>query len=483
MAVSELVGHTYHNYIGSEWIPSSSGKTFININPANTKEVLGYFQQSNEQDVARAVAVAKKSLSTWRLVPAPQRGEYIRKAADEIEAKFDELTLLLVKEVGKSIFDAQAEVQRTINTMRFLAGEATRLNGETVPSWQQDVIAFTKREPIGVVGVITPWNVPMAIAAWKLSSALICGCTALFKPSSQTPLCSLKLVESFIHSGLPEGVINFVTGPGSKVGNAMAAHPDIKAISFTGSNRIGNHINQLVAARGGRFQAEMGGKNPFVVLADADLDLACDHVIRGGYGESGQRCTATSRVIVMKEIAEAFIEKLLNKIKEIKVGNPIQKDVVMGPVVDQEQLKTSLKYIEIAKNEGAVLLTGGHQLTEGEYGDGFYVAPTLFRDVTPEMTIAQEEVFGPVICIMEVDDFEQAIDWANRIVYGLSSTIYTNDMEKAMQFINRIEAGITHVNMPTTYSEPQFPFGGVKATGLVDFYSEWKTVYIRPHAR
>jgi acyl-CoA reductase-like NAD-dependent aldehyde dehydrogenase len=484
---------TYYNLIGENWVPSYSGETFDVVNPADTRMKLGICQQSAEEDVNEAISEAKKSLKAWRNLAAPERGQYVLKAAQYIEERTDIYVEQLVKEVGKSFADAKAEVLRTIRVMRFLAGEAERLKGETVPSWDSGVVGYTKREPVGIVGVITPWNVPLAIAAWKIASALVCGCTVVFKPSSQTPIVSLMLVEAYREIGLPSGVVNFVTGPGSKVGNAMANHPDIKAISFTGSNGIGSSINQLTAKRGARFQAEMGGKNPFVVLEDADLDLATDHVIAGGLGESGQRCTATSRVIVMKAVAEEFINLLVQKVNRVKVGNPLEKDTNMGPVIDQASMESILRYIEIGKQENAKLLTGGYQLTDNEHTLGYFIAPTIFCNVTPDMTIAQEEIFGPVISVMEAEDFDQAMEWANQVEYGLSSAVYTNDMEKAMKFINNIEAGLTHVNMPSTYSEPHFPFGGVKATGIggvrevgstaIDFYTEWKTVYIKPHSK
>ncbi|MDQ0338226.1 aldehyde dehydrogenase (NAD+) [Caldalkalibacillus uzonensis] len=491
MTVSEKI-ETFYNLIGEKWVPSMSGKTFEVVNPADVRMRLGICQQSTEEDVGQAVLMAKKTWPIWRETPAPERGLYVYKAAQFIEERKDEFIQQLVLEVGKSFADAHAEVIRTLRVMKYLAGEGERLTGETIPSWDQEVTGYTKREPVGVVGIITPWNVPLAIAAWKIATALVCGCTVVFKPSSQTPIVSLKLIQAYQDIGLPQGVINVVTGSGSVVGNAIANHPDIKAISFTGSNNIGNHINQLVAKRGGRFQAEMGGKNPFVVLEDADLDLATDHVIVGGLGESGQRCTATSRVIVLKQIADPFIDMLVHKIKQVKVGAPIDKSNQMGPVIDQQSLENILRYIEIGKQEGAVLLTGGYRLTGPDYDNGYFIAPTVFRSVTPDMTIAQEEIFGPVISVMEAEDFEQAIEWANQVEYGLSSAIYTNDMKRAAEFINRIEAGLTHVNMPSTYSEPQFPFGGIKATGLggmrevgstaIDFYTEWKTVYIKPHS-
>lgn len=490
MEVSEKI-EASKNLIGDTWTESSTGKTFLVTNPADTRMELGICQQSSDQDVIEAVEEAKKTLKSWRKEAAPERGQYILRAAAYIEERSEEFIKQLILEVGKSYADARAEVIRTIRAMRYLAGESERLTGETVPSWDKDVIGYTKREAIGVVGIITPWNVPLAIAAWKIATALTCGCTVIFKPSSQTPLVSLWLVEAYRETGLPPGVINFVTGPGSAVGNAIANHPDIKAISFTGSNGVGMAINQLVAKRGARFQAEMGGKNPFVVLEDADLELAANHAIAGGFGESGQRCTATSRIIVLKSVAEEFIELLKKKVENLKVGNPSDEGTQMGPVIDQGSMESILNYIDIAKKENGVLVTGGKRLTEGEHSHGYFVAPTVFRNITPDMTIAQEEIFGPVLSVMEAEDFEQAMKWANTIEYGLSSTIYTNDLEKAMEFVNDIEAGFTHVNMPSTYSEPQFPFGGIKGTGIggfrevgstaVDFYTEYKTVYIKPH--
>ncbi len=481
---------TFKNYIGGEWSTSNSGSVFKVVNPADTRDVIGYFQQSNEQDVDVAVSKALAAFPEWRVVTAPNRGEILFRTAEVIENNYERLVELLTREVGKSLRDSRNEVRRTINVLRFIAGEGTRMSGETVPAWQQGVSGYTRRYPLGVIGVITPWNVPMAIAAWKISSALVSGNTVVFKPSSLTPLSSLELVDAFIEAGVPKGVLNFVTGPGSRVGNAIASHADIKAVTFTGSNSTGVAINKLVTGRGARFQAEMGGKNPFVIMPDADIDLAVRDVIGGGLGEAGQRCTATSRVLVFQEVADKFTKKLVEEVSKIRVGNPSDDQVQLGPVVDEGQLRTTLQFIEVGKNEGATLLCGGQRLTGGELGFGYYVAPTVFGDVLPHMRIAQEEIFGPVISVLTVNSFEQAIEWANGIRYGLSSSIYTNDFSKASKFVEQIQAGITHVNMPSTYSEPQFPFGGVKATGLggvreqgstaLDFYTEWKTVYMKP---
>ncbi|SFE52036.1 aldehyde dehydrogenase family protein [Alteribacillus iranensis] len=482
---------TYYNLIGGEETASSANETIVVENPAKKSEKLGIFQKSTQEDLEKAVEAAKKALPDWKETPAPARGEYIQKAARYIEERAEEYKELLVREVGKSYKDADAEVVRTIRAMRFLSGEAERMTGETIPSWIPGVRAYTKREPLGVVGVITPWNVPLAIAAWKIATAIATGNTVVFKPSSQTPLISYRLIEAYREVSLPDGVVNFITGSGSVVGNGIASHKDIKAVSFTGSNPVGSHINKLVAERGGRFQAEMGGKNPFVVLEDADLDLATSNVIDGGFGESGQRCTATSRVILVKDIAETFIEQLLEKVKNVKVGNPMEDGTTMGPVVDEGAMKSILEYIEIGKKEGAELLAGGHQLEDGEHSDGYFIAPTVFRNVTPDMTIAQEEIFGPVISIMIAEDYDQALEWANDIDYGLSSTIYTNDMERATHFMDHVEAGLTHVNMMTMWSEPHLPFGGIKDTGIggyreqgstgINFFTEWKTAYVKPH--
>lgn len=481
----------YQNYIGGEWIDSATNEVFRVINPSDSRDVIGHFQQSSEEDLNAAVSVALKAFPNWKNMSAPNRGEIIFRTAQIIEDNFERLSRLLTREVGKSMRDSRTEVRRTVNVLRFLAGEGTRLSGETVPSWQEGIIGYTRRYPLGVIGIITPWNVPMAIAAWKISSALVSGNTVVFKPSSLTPFCSLELVKAYIEAGLPAGVLNFVTGPGSKIGNGIACHPDIKAVSFTGSNSTGVAINSLVTGRGARFQAEMGGKNPFVIMPDADLDLAVKDVIGGGLGEAGQRCTATSRVLVFREVAEQFTAKLVDGISKVRLGNPSDEQVQLGPVADEGQLKTTLRYIEIGKQEGAKLLCGGHQLAGAEFQYGFYVAPTVFGGVTPDMTIAQEEIFGPVISILTVESFEQAIEWANGIQYGLSSSIYTNNLAYATEFVDKVQAGLTHVNMPSTYSEPQYPFGGVKATGLggvreqgstaMDFYTEWKTVYIKPH--
>lgn len=483
----------FKNVINGEEHASSNGETFLVTSPADNDVKIGVFQQSTDEDLNYAVESAKISLKTWKKMAAPARAEYIYKAAEYVEKHAEDFKTQLITEVGKSYADADAEVIRTIRSMKYMAGEGERLAGETLPAWDPEVRAYTKREAIGVVGIITPWNVPLAISAWKIASALVTGCTVVYKPSSETPTVSYNLIDAYEYAGLPKGVFNFITGSGSVIGNGIAKHKDIKAISFTGSNGVGNIINNHVAARGARFQAEMGGKNPFVVLEDADLDLATTHVINGGLGESGQRCTATSRVILVKEIAEEFTEMLIKKVNNVKVGNPLNKETNMGPVINNAAVESILNYVKIGQEQGAKLLTGGTALNEGECANGSFVAPTVFTNVTPDMTIAQEEIFGPLISIMIAEDYDQALEWANDVEYGLSSAIYTNDMVRAMDFIDNIEAGLTHVNMMTMYSEPHFPFGGIKATGLggfrevgstgIDFYCEWKTVYIKPHSK
>ncbi|GIP34330.1 aldehyde dehydrogenase family protein [Paenibacillus sp. J2TS4] len=478
----------YQNYIGGEWVDAASGDTFVSVNPVNTTEVLGEFAKSDETDVTAAVEAAAKAFPEWRSTPAPVRGQIFFKAVQKLEERADEFTTELARESGKTLAEARGEVNRSIAAMRILAGESTRLCGQTIPSQTPGVFAYTTLEPVGVVALIAPWNFPLGIAAWKITPALIAGNTAVFKPASNTPLISVMFIQLLEECGLPKGVLNMITGPGGPAGRVLSTHPQVKALSFTGSTEVGTALGKIVCERGARMQAEMGGKNPFVILADADLDLAVDHIIFGGFGECGQRCTATSRVIVERSVAEALTDKLVSKAKQITVGNPLDAETTMGAVVDVGQVKTFEHYVAIGKQEGAKLLLGGNRLTEGEYANGYFVEPTIFTDVTPEMTIAQEEIFGPVVSIMVVDSFEQALEWSNHVPFGLSSTIYTNDLRKAQAYIDGIEAGVTHVNLPSTYSESQFPFGGIKQTSLgpreqgksaIEFYVELKTVYMK----
>lgn len=481
---------TYLNYIGGEWVPASTGETYASINPANTSEVLGYFQQSNGQDVQRAIDVAKEAFEHWsKEVSAPERGEILFKLIYLLEAEKDELAKLITKEVGKSLREAKGEVNKTIQAMKQFSGEATRLTGETVPSYDPNLFAYTVREPLGVVGVIAPYNFPLGIGIWKIAPALVAGNTVVFKPASTTSLISVKIIELFEQAGVPAGVLNMVTGPGSVVGKEFGENPNLKAVSFTGSSEVGMTLGKAVMSRGGRMQAEMGGKNPAIVLEDADLDYAVESIVTSGFLDNGQRCTGTSRLIVLRSVAQSLKEKLIARAERLKIGDGFLPDVDNGPVIDENQLNLYLHHVKLAKEEGAKLETGGKRLMEGDLANGYFVAPTVFSQVKPEMTIAREEIFGPVIALMEVDTYEEALEIANDIEFGLSSTIYTNDLKKAFHFVRNVESGVTHVNLPSTYFENQYPFGGKKISSIgpreqgssaLDFWTETKTVYMKP---
>lgn len=483
------MGKTYFNYIKGEWVPSVSSETYASINPTNTEEVLGYFQKSQAQDVKEAIQVAKEAFPAWAQTSAPQRGEILFRLITLLEDAKDELATSITKEVGKSLNEAKGEVNKTIQAMKQFSGEATRLKGETVPSYDTNVFAYTVREPLGVVGVIAPYNFPLGIGVWKIAPALIAGNTVVFKPASNTSLISVKIIELFEKAGVPAGVLNMVTGPGSVIGQEFGKNIELKAISFTGSSEVGLQLGKKVTARGGRMQAEMGGKNPAIVLEDADLEKAIESIVVSGILDNGQRCTGTSRLIVMKSIAEKVIDKLVKKVNELRIGNGLEPGIDNGPVIDENQLNLYLYHVNRAIEEGAKLECGGKRLLDGDKSKGYFVAPTVFSHVTPEMTIAKEEIFGPVIAVIEVETYEQALEVANNIEFGLSSTIYTNDLNKAFHFVRHIESGVTHVNLPSTYFENQYPFGGKKTSSIgpreqgstaLDFWTDIKTVYINP---
>jgi acyl-CoA reductase-like NAD-dependent aldehyde dehydrogenase len=483
------VAKTYFNYINGKWVPSVTGATYASINPANTEEVLGYFQKSQAQDVREAVKAAKEAFPEWSLTSAPQRGEILFQLIGLLESAKDELAMLITKEVGKSLREAIGEVNKTIQAMKQFSGEATRLKGETVPSYDSNIFAYTVREPLGVVGVIAPYNFPLGIGIWKIAPALIAGNTVVFKPASNTSLISVRIIELFEKAGVPAGVLNMVTGPGSVIGQEFGENPELKAVSFTGSSEVGLQLGKEVTARGGRMQAEMGGKNPAIILEDANLDKAIESIVVSGMLDNGQRCTGTSRLIVMKSIAEKVINKLVEKVNQLRIGNGVEPGIDNGPVIDENQLNLYLHHVDQATKEGATLECGGKRIVDGDKSKGYFVAPTVFSDVTPEMTIAKEEIFGPVIAVIEVESYEQALEVANNIEFGLSSTIYTNDLNKAFHFVRHIESGVTHVNLPSTYFENQYPFGGKKTSSIgpreqgstaLDFWTDIKTVYINP---
>jgi len=472
-------------HIGGEWI--TTGNWRDNINPANTQEIIGRSVECGTVETKAAIAAAKAAFSSWRKVPAPVRGDIIAKAARLMAERKDELAMALSREEGKTLAESQGEVQKSIRILEFLSGEGRRNGGDVIPSEMVDTFCYTTRQPLGVVSLITPWNFPVAIPTWKIAPALIAGNTVVFKPASLTPLTGRMVTEIYLDAGLPPGVLNFITGPGSTVGEEMIRHPDIAAISFTGSNEVGMKLSATAAELHKKCQCEMGGKNPLVLLEDGDIDQAVSAALKGAFGSTGQRCTATSRVIVERPVYERFVGKLIEGAKEIRVGNPLSDSIQMGPSVDANQFAEVHKYIEIGKEEGAKLCIGGNKITAGEMANGFFTEPTIFSDVKPDMRIAQEEIFGPVLAVIPVDSFDAAIDVANGVQYGLSASIYTRDLAKAQRFVEMIEVGITHVNAPTVGGEAQLPFGGTKATGVgeremgttaIHFYSELKTVYI-----
>jgi methylmalonic acid semialdehyde dehydrogenase len=477
----------YRNFIGGKWVESGSSKIALNENPADVRDVLGAVPLSTADETRQAVAAAKAAFPAWRDTPAPVRGRILFRAWEIMQTEKEELVELLTREEGKTLKESMGEVQRSINILEYIAAEGRRLGGQTVPSELRRNFCYTVRQPLGVVACITPWNFPVAIPVWKMAPALVSGNTVVFKPATLTPETGAMIVSMFERAGVPEGVLNMVLGSGGTVGNALLDHPDVRAVSFTGSNEVGSEIYGRGARRMIRVQCEMGGKNPVVVLADADLDLAVEACAQGAYGSTGQRCTATSRVVVEEAVADAFVEKLLARSRAVRVGNGAEPGADMGPAVDQSQLDTDLRYIEIGQQEGARLLCGGQRLAGGDFDHGYFVEPTVFDHVTPSMRIAQEEIFGPVVSVIRVKGFEEAMAAANSVRYGLSSSIFTTDVTRVFRFVDEIEAGIVHINSGTPGGEAQLPFGGTKDTGVgpreqgaqaVEFFTELKAVYV-----
>ncbi|HMG87372.1 MAG TPA: aldehyde dehydrogenase family protein [Terracidiphilus sp.] len=477
---------TFHNLIGGEWIPAASGKTILNVNPADHDDIVGSFPLSDAEDVNRAVAAAKKAFATWRLVPAPKRAEILVRTGILLQERKEQFARDMTREMGKVLAEARGDVQEAIDEAFYVAGEGRRLFGQTTPSELQNKFAMSIRMPVGVVGLITPWNFPMAIPSWKLFPALVGGNTCVIKPATDTPISVYNLVQTLVDAGLPPGVVNIVSGSGSGAGNALVEHPDVRAISFTGSSEVGSHVAQRAAATFKPVSLEMGGKNAQIVLDDANLELALDGALWGSFGTTGQRCTATSRILLQRGIARRFTNEFVARARALKIGNGLDESVQVGPQVNKSQIETSAKYVEIAKKDGGKLLCGGNALTSGDYAKGTFFEPTIFGGVTPTMRLACEEVFGPVVALVEFDTFEQGIEIANSIDYGLSSALYTKDLNRAFAAIRDLEAGITYINAPTIGAEVHLPFGGVKHTGnghregngAIDFFTTWKAVYI-----
>src|SRR5215472_12586577 len=478
---------TYKNLIGGEWVASRRGETYENLNPADTRDIVGVFQRSDKRDIDDAVSAARLAFERWRLVPAPRRAEIIYRAGQILLERKEEYAHLMTREMGKVLKETRGDVQEAIDTAYYMAGEGRRQFGATVPSELPNKFAMAVRAPIGVCGMITPWNFPMAIPSWKLLPALVCGNTCVIKPAEDTPLSTYNLVKALTDAGLPKGVVNIVTGFGPDAGAPIVEHPDVRAISFTGSSEVGRLVGQAAARSFKPCSLEMGGKNAIIILDDANLDLALDGVLWGAFGTTGQRCTAASRVIVQKGVYRRFADRLVYRAQRLKVGNGLDESVDMGPQINQQQVETSSQYVDIGKREGAKLELGGKRLTGPNYEHGWFFEPTVFTDVDPSMRIGQEEIFGPVVSLVPCENFEQAIDMANGIAYGLSSAIYTRDVNRAFRAIRDIDAGITYINAPTIGAEVHPPFGGTKATGnghreggigAIDFYTEWKSVYV-----
>lgn len=475
------------NFINGQWVDSKSGETFETRMPAQWDTVLANVAKSGHEDVDEAVKAAKHAFKKWSKVPAAKRGEILGRVGDIMVKRKEELAQLMTKEMGKIISEARGDVQEGIDTAYYAFGEGRRFFGKTSPSELTNKVNITFLRPVGVAGLICPWNFPIAIPTWKMFPALLSGNTIVIKPASDTPLMVAKLFEIMIEAGVPEGVINMVNGPGSSVGNALLEHKDVGVISFTGSSAVGKHIASVAGKSLKKVSLELGGKNGQIVMDDADLELAVEGALFGAFGTAGQRCTATSRIIIHEDIHDRFVERLVERAQKLKIGKPWEDDTDVGPVINEGALNKIHSYIDIGKEEGAKLETGGEKYTEGDCSDGWFYRPTVFTNVKPMSRLEQEEIFGPVLSIIKVSSFEEAIEVINDIEYGLSSSIYTRDINKGLKAVEDIEAGITYINGPTIGAECHMPFGGVKATGnghreggwtVYEIYTEQKTVYI-----
>lgn len=476
----------YRNYIAGQWVTALSGEVFSSINPANG-ETIGEVPKGGPADVERAVAAAAEAFPRWRKVPAPKRGEILYRVARKLEEDKERLARLLTREMGKVIAEARGDVQEAIDMAYFMAGEGRRLLGYTAPVELPNKFGMALRDPVGVVGVITPWNFPIAIPSWKIFPALIAGNTVVFKPASDTPVLGIEFVKIFAEAGLPPGVLNIVTGPGSAVGEALITHPAVKVISFTGSTEAGRRVAALAAPGLKKVSLELGGKNAIIVLDDADLDLALDGIIWSAFGTTGQRCTACSRLIVQKGVHRALVERLVERTERLRLGDGLLTTTDVGPVINRRALENIHNYVQIGLQEGARLLTGGRVALEGELEKGCFYVPTVFDGVRPEMRIAQEEIFGPVLSVIQVNDLEEAIAVNNATAYGLSSSIFTQNVNAAFTAIRDLTTGIVYVNAGTIGAEIQFPFGGTRGTGnghreagraALEVFTEWKSVYV-----
>lgn len=476
---------TYLNYINGEWKKSETAKVKESKNPANIDETVGLIQSSSERDLDDAVQAASNAKRRWRKLTGDVRGSYLFKAASIIEERINEIALVMTKEMGKTLPEAKGETARGVAILRYYAGEGLRAVGDVIPSTDKDALMYTTRAPLGTVGVITPWNFPVAIPLWKMAPALIYGNTVVIKPASEAAVTCAKIVECLHEAGIPKGVINFITGSGSVIGPAIVNHPEINGITFTGSNTVGKQLAQTAVSRGIKYQLEMGGKNPVIVANDADLDLAVDATISGGLKSTGQKCTATSRVIVQSGVYDEFKEKLVAEVSAITVGDGVESDSWMGPSVNESQLNTVLSYIEKGKEEGAKLLVGGNKV---DNLNGYFVTPAVFDEVSPEMAIAREEIFGPVLALMKVGSLEEGLEVANDSEYGLSASIFTDNIQNMLSFVDEMDAGLVRVNAESAGVELQAPFGGMKQSSshsreqgraAIEFFTNIKTVFVK----
>ncbi|MGX9134293.1 alpha-ketoglutaric semialdehyde dehydrogenase GucD [Rummeliibacillus sp. JY-2-4R] len=479
---------TYKNFINNEWVESSTLEVIGSVNPANREEIVGYVQKSTIEDLNKAVEAAHHAKKEWRKLGKAARGELLYKVSNIIEENLDNIAEVMTREMGKTLPEAKGETARGIAILRYYAGEGLRKDGDVIPSSEKDALMFTKRAPLGVVGVITPWNFPVAIPIWKIAPALVYGNTVVFKPATEAAVTAAKIMECFVKAGIPKGVLNFITGAGSVVGQGLIDHPLLNAITFTGSEGVGKTVAISAAERGIKFQLEMGGKNPVIIAQDANLDQAVEGVISGAFRSTGQKCTATSRVIVEEAVYDEFKEKLITETKKITVGNGLQEGIWMGPCASESQFNIVNEYIEKGLKEGASLIFGGKVLDEGELKNGYYISPTIFDNVDSQMTIAKEEIFGPVIALIKAASIEEAIEIANDTKYGLSASIFTSNINSLLDFVDDIDAGLIRINAESAGVELQAPFGGMKASSTgsreqgeaaKEFYTAIKTVFVK----
>ena len=477
----------YQNFIQGRWMDSESGDFFENRNPADHRDLIGLFPQSTAGDLQAAIRAAEEAFPGWSQTPAPKRAELVFRLGELLIKKKKVFAEEMTREMGKVLKETEGDVQEAIDISYYTAGEGRRLFGQTTPSELPNKFAMSVRMPIGVCGLITPWNFPMAIPSWKMIPALVCGNTMILKPATDTPLSAVHLVQACHEAGIPPGVVNLITGSGKNIGIPMTKHPGVKLISFTGSTEVGREVSRNCAPDFRRVHLEMGGKNAILIMEDADLDLAVDGAVWGGFGTTGQRCTAASRVIVQQKIYADFLERFTARANALRIGNGLHPETEMGPLVSESQLMNVIDYVGVGKEEGARLVCGGARLTANGYSHGWFHEPTIFADVDPRMRIAQEEIFGPVVSVIPCHDLEEAISIGNNVPYGLSSAIYTQDVNKAFRAMRDLCTGICYVNASTIGAEVHLPFGGVKQTGnghreagqqALDFFSEWKAIYI-----